>query len=220
MARLPNQPQMGQDMMDLMGLAQISQSMGLNQPPEIGNLLKLLSIADEMQNREQDIALKRQALENERQKQAQMSPEMFTALMFNQQLANNPQAQQNLVQKVAPGILPPAEQVQEQPAQKLAELGKKPDTRVKKSRMDVKSAKPYLGYTPPPGSEGVQAVLDENNNIINFVRTGTTEPVADFVPSSENVGLWPSYKYAVAQRMGAMGRALGLAPGPQKIQPY
>lgn len=82
----------------------------------------------------------------------------------------------------------------------------------------MKSQKAFMGYQPP--QENVEAVLDENGNIMNFVKAGTTEPVSDFVPSVESVGAFPSSKYAVGQQLTALGRYLGLLPQPQSTLPY
>lgn len=211
MARLPNRPMEGMDqgLMDLMGLAQVSQAMGLNEPPAMNELLKLLGMAGEMENQERELELSRQALELKRNEQNQLTPDMLMALMPYV----GETGQRNLINQARPGILPPEP---EEPPQQLAP-GQKPPPKPT-GRKDVKSMGGFLGYTPPSGD--VEAVTDEQGNILNFVQKGTTNPVQDFVPSVESTGGWGASKYATAQQLKALGRYLGFAPQPQTTRPY
>ena len=211
MARLPQspQPQIDKGIMDLMGLAQASQAMGLKEPPAMEELLKLLGIAGEMHSQEQDLALRQETLDLARQKQQQLTPEMLTALLPYV----GPEGQRNLVEQASPGTLPPAG---EEVVQPLA-AGQKPPPKPA-GRKDVKSMGGFLGYTPP--SSDVEAVMDDQGNIINFVQRGTTTPVQDFVPDVGSVGGWGASKYATAQQLKALGQYLGFAPQPQLTRPY
>jgi len=165
-----------------------------------------------MQGQEQELGLKRQALELEQQKQARMDPQMVAALM--PLLFSNPEASRNLVNKAAPGILPAA-----QPNTVAPTGGESTGpSKLPKSRLNVKSQKAFTGYQPP--MEDAQAVLDEQGNILNFVRPGTTDQVQNFVPDAASVGGWGASKYALARQMKALGQFLGLAAQDQNIQPY
>jgi hypothetical protein len=204
------QPEMDSGLVDLVGLAQAGNLMGLNEPPPLDDLLKLLSVAGEMQSRETEFGLQREKLDLEKQKMQQMSPDMLNALLPF--IHGNPQATQTAVNRAAPGILSP----ETQPApETVANAGA---SRPPKARQAVKSQTAFPGYTPPQGD--VEAVLDDQGNILNFVQQGTQAPVQDFVPSAESVGGWGASKYAVAEQMKALGRALGLIPQSQNTLPY
>ena len=213
------QQQMDPAMMDMAMMAQLGQSMGLNEPPPMAELMKLLDIATGLHTQEQDVMLKQQALENERRKAEMMSPEMLQTLMMRPEFSS-PEASRRLIEQAAPGVLPEAAPTPQSQLPNIGQPAPQGPSKLPKGRLDVKSQKAFMGYEPPPGSEDVEAVLDEQGNIINFVRRGTTENVADFVPTAESVGGWGASKYAVAQQMKELGRFLGLAPRPQTTRPY
>jgi hypothetical protein len=176
-----------------------------------------------MHQQEQENAYKEQALALEREKMNRLSPEMFNALMFNPQISGNAEAQRQLANRAAGSeVLPPTPAAP--PETSLPTLGAPAvspavgATRKKSGRRPVTSAGPIPGYTPPSGD--VEAVLDQNGNIINFVQKGTETPVQDFLPSPASVGGYGALKYSMAHQMGALGRLLGLAPEQQQTLPY
>jgi hypothetical protein len=211
MARQNQQPVMDSGLVDLMGLAQAGNLMGFDQPPPVNEIVKLLTAATDMRAQEQELALKRGQLDLARQKQQELGPDMVTALL--PYLISSPEASRNLINRAEPGLLP----AQPQAVAPSGDLGTGAAA-LPKGRLNVKSQKAFTGYQPP--ATDAEAILDANGNIINFVRPGTTTGLPGFVPDAASVGGWGASKYAVSQQMKSLGRALGLIPQEQTIQPY
>lgn len=226
MARIRQQAGMKED--DLLELLQLAgAARQASQPPPMDDLLKLLGIATTLHRNDQEqaqaaqeLAIRQQAVNVqaeqaaiERAKLSQIDPQTLGFLLAGA----GPEEARQLKNRAAGGEIFAGQPV-EAPQQILPKLGQKGEPGTK-SRLQMKSEKAYMGYQPPEGN--VEAVVDESGKITNFVRAGTTEPVTgDFVPSAESVGMLPSFGYAVNQRLGALGRYLGILPQQQQALPY
>jgi hypothetical protein len=200
-----SQPEMDSGIMDMMGLAQAGEMLGFNQPPPINELMKILDVAVGLQGQERELSLDREKLALEQQKFARPDPQVVGAIA--PMLYKNPEGMRSLMKQSGIDMPPPPEAPA--PAPTGTQTGA---SKIPAKRMDVKSQKAFAGYQPP--AEDAQAVMDEQGNIINFVRRGTGEQINDFVPDAASIGGYGASKYALAQQMKALGSLLGFG-GPQ-----
>lgn len=191
-----------EDLMQMLGIAKMAQD--VSRPPAMDDLLRLLNIAGTMQQQQEELDIRQQAVDVEKEKAAKMDPSLIASLMAYGPAEQRPA----LLHRIEPDVYPAPGVEQPVAENRLPDIGTPAPKGKPTSRKKVTSMGSFLGYQQPEGD--FEAILDEKGNVTGFTKAGEKQPYyGDFVPSVESMGGWGASKYALAQQMQALGRMFG-----------